>query len=467
MKLSTRVVEYSIKVVFLLLVCALGYAPLFGQWEPDVRLTNDPAISATSFGNAWCVAASGDTVHVVWYDYRDAGSPYGEIYYKRSSDGGVIWGSETRLTYDDSTSHFPCVAATSSFCHVVWEDTRDGNSEIYSKYSSDGGLTWGTDTRLTNDSAASGNPSMAVSGSYVHAVWNDSRSGGSDIFYNRSTDNGMTWGSDKQLSDFQSSNLASVAAFGNNVHVVWDDSRYGNSDIFYRHSTDAGLSWEPEVQLTADPNQQTWPCVAARSFNVHVVWGDNRDAPNVEIYYKRSTDNGVTWGSDTRLTISPNSFYPCLAASGTNVHVTWRDVRGGPRIYYKVSTDNGNTWSPDTALPSVNVIQLYPSIAASGTIVHVVWWDQRNGPSGNVEVYYKRNPAGNLGIEEKYEIAKSIESPKNLFTNIFRGPLVLPAGKKCRVLDITERVVEPSRMQPGVYFVEIDGKIVQKTVKVR
>ena len=59
----------------------------FGQWQPDVRLTNDPASSYTSTNNAWCVASSGNVVHVVWYDNRDGNN---EIYYKRNPAGNHI-----------------------------------------------------------------------------------------------------------------------------------------------------------------------------------------------------------------------------------------------------------------------------------------------------------------------------------------------------------------------------------------
>ena len=50
---------------------------------------------------------------------------------------------------------------------------------------------------------------------------------------------------------------------------------------------------------------------------------------------------------------------------------------------------------------------------------------------------------------------------------IFRGPLNLPVGKTCRVFDITGRTVAPEVMQPGIYFIEAQGEIVQKIVKVR
>ena len=50
---------------------------------------------------------------------------------------------------------------------------------------------------------------------------------------------------------------------------------------------------------------------------------------------------------------------------------------------------------------------------------------------------------------------------------ILSGPLLLPKGKTCRVFDITGRIVVPQYLKPGIYFIEIDGKITRKVVKVR
>ncbi len=67
------------------------------------------------------------------------------------------------------------------------------------------------------------------------------------------------------------------------------------------------------------------------------------------------------------------------------------------------------------------------------------------------------------GIEEdKVESVKS----SHFGATIFSGPLLLPEGKKCKVYDITGRVVAPDKMQPGIYFIEVEGKITQKVVKV-
>jgi len=68
------------------------------------------------------------------------------------------------------------------------------------------------------------------------------------------------------------------------------------------------------------------------------------------------------------------------------------------------------------------------------------------------------------GIEEQRII--SVKS-NYLGAAIFRGPLQLPEDKKCKVYDITGRVVEPGKIQPGIYFIEVDGVVTQKVVKVR
>lgn len=68
------------------------------------------------------------------------------------------------------------------------------------------------------------------------------------------------------------------------------------------------------------------------------------------------------------------------------------------------------------------------------------------------------------GLEEEVMVpAKN----NNSNATILSGPLLLPKNKNCRVFDITGRVVTPQHIKPGIYFIEIDGKITEKVVKVR
>jgi parallel beta-helix repeat protein len=106
------------------------------------------------------------------------------------------------------------------------------------------------------------------------------------------------------------------------------------------------------------------------------------------------------------------------------------------------------------------------------------WWGDETGPYHPIA-----NPAGlgdsvtdnvdfdpwrtvPIGIEER-PIISPAEKEFLITATIFRGCLRLPEGKKCRVFDITGRIVEPNKIQPGIYFLEIDDKIVQKVIKIR
>jgi hypothetical protein len=92
--------------------------------------------------------------------------------------------------------------------------------------------------------------------------------------------------------------------------------------------------------------------------------------------------------------------------------------------------------------------------------VYVTGWSR--GPNIGFDfATMKYSPAG---IEE----SMIIKTKSNfLHATVFRGPLQLPEGKKCKVFDITGRDVEPKGIQPGIYFVEIDGVVTQKVVKIR
>ncbi len=356
----------------LLFTLLLFTADSQSQWQPDVRLTNDPAESYTSFNSAWCIAARDSVVHLVWFDNRDGNF---EIYYRRSTDGGISWGADTRLTNNSASSGNPSISVTGLVVHIAWHDFRNGTSEIYYKRSTDGGISWGADVRLTNNFDASEFSSVSVSGSFVHVVWQDFSDGDWEVFYKRSTDAGVSWSVDTRLTnDSINSFEPSVSVSGSVVHVVWYDFRHGQSEIYYKRSTDDGISWGVDARLTNDPAASGLPSISVSGSVVHVVWFDNRDG-NYEIYYKHSTDGGLSWETDTRLTNnSAASNYPSVSVSGSVVHVIWTDLRDGNReIYYKrnptgnpVGIININSEIPK----EFSLSQNYPNPFNPSTIIH-------------------------------------------------------------------------------------------------
>ena len=108
-----------------------------------------------------------------------------DIYSLRSRDGGDSWDPIVRLTDAPGPSQRPVVAVDGQEVHVVWFDARDGNAEVYYKFSSDGGTTWGPDQRLTAADGDSVQPSIAVGPDALHVAWFDTRDGNPEIYYKR------------------------------------------------------------------------------------------------------------------------------------------------------------------------------------------------------------------------------------------------------------------------------------------
>lgn len=84
--------------------------------------------------------------------------------------------------------------------------------------------------------------------------------------------------------------------------------------------------------------------------------------------------------------------------------------------------------------------------------------------AGGADVWLLKIAPDTCGVEEE----KIIPIKKSNFgTTIISGPLPLPEGTKCRVFDITGKVVAPDKIRPGIYFIQIDEQITNKVVKVR
>jgi hypothetical protein len=408
--------------IFLILAFVLTAGGLQSQWLQDFRLTNDTSSSETTGTITTSVAASGNFVHVVWRDRRDGNW---ELYYKRSTDGGLTWSADSRLTNNSAETFRSTIAVTGGFVHVFWHDDRDGNWEIYYKRSTDNGLSWGTDTRLTNNSGESAHVSAALSGSNIDISWTDRRNNSNyQIYYKRSADNGLSWGPDVQLTTNSYSVGSSVSHSGSVIHVSYQDDYPGNPEVYYKRSTDNGISWGNNTRLTIDGSNSETPSIVSFGTNAHIIWVDTRDG-NREIYYKRSADEGLTWSADTRLTNNPGFTYlPTFCISGNILHIVWRDDRdGNNEIYYKRSVDAGLSWGNDIRLTNNSAVSYSPSVSASNSLTHVVWYDQRDG---NYEVYYKKDPTGNINglsnpsteIPEEYSLEQNYPNPFNPTTNI-------------------------------------------------
>ncbi len=484
-RLSFRLAPFSLFIVFLPLSPLLLVSPsvVHAQWEPDRRLTfNDSAsyISQSSV-NGWPIATFGDSLHIVWYDYRDRS---GELYYKRSLDGGTTWDPDIRLTIDSLGTWMPSLAVEGLNVHVVWQNMYEGKRHIYYKRSTDGGANWEQDFRLSIDTLFSYSNVVSVSGSNVHVFWMTIVNPDINyytIYYRRSTDKGQTWGPvvNPVISPL-GSHSPSASALNSFVHLIWTDERVPMGGIFYKRSTDNGETWSQDAlfQQGGMYGTPSFASIAVSDSSVHAVWVSPSRYTGT-VVYKRSENKGLNWGPTQNLSETPfgyTSYLPSIVASGSNVHVVWQDNRDHNwEIYYKHSSDKGSSWSACTRLTNDSAISNAPSIATSDLKVHVIWQDFRNR---NYEIYYKRNPTGNAAIEEKDVNMSFIRQPLSVSPNPFTSFATIPghSSDPFTLYDISGRKVGTYRgdrigegLSAGVYFLCPEGKEANplRVVKVR
>lgn len=378
------------RILCISIILGLG-SILHADWSSDTRLTNNGEISRTTINNSWCVGVTSTSqVYFVWMDTRDANQDDNwEIYFKYLGEGGMS--SDYRFTYNEAESFYPCLAVRETRKHVVWTDQQDGNEEIY--YNQIGPFV-SIHQRLTNDTLGSRCPCVAAADSHVHVVWSDWQGDNmASIFYRRGAHTGTNWTSATQISvddTLWAAVFPSVAVSDTNIHVVWIDTRDGHYEIYYDRSCDNGDTWGNDTRISTDDSSPSYfPCIAVSGLYVHVVYIDTvHGGGRAEIYYTRSTNGGSTWGGKFRLSNYDSlSTLPSICVSGSNVHVVWADERDGNKeIYYINSANNGSTWGSATRLTVNDSISYYPSIAVSGSNLYVVWTDTRDG---NEEIYYK------------------------------------------------------------------------------
>lgn len=310
------------------------------------------------------------------------------------------WTPAKRLTWTSGYSFDPAIAVDSSHAvHIVWSDETPGNYEIYYKKSSDGGTTWSPAQRLTWTSGISSSPAIGIdSTKTIHITWHDTTPGYAEIYYRRSTDGGTTWSGAQRLTwtSGKSYNPALAIDSNNKIYIIWEDITPGNVEIYFRRSTDRGLNWGTVKRITWTPGDSYGPALSGDSNNIiHVVWKD--DTPgNEEIYYLKSTDTGSTWSGAKRITwTSGSSGSPAIAVDSTDtIHVVWYiETSDGLEIYYRRSQDGGTTWSVPKRLTWTSGSSSMPAISVdSADTIHIVW--QEVPAPGNDEIYYKKSEDG-------------------------------------------------------------------------
>ena len=354
--------------------------------------------------------------------------PIGQIFYKRSLDGGRSWSDDLALTARAVGTDSASVAAAGRSVYVVWRAVDGDRLRVFFQRSADQGATWSAPVAVSDNPSgvSTSAPSLAAAGDSLYVVWPDGRAqlvGGrlattKEVYLATSSDGGRSWSAAQSVStpDAFSSYTAAIAASPDAVHVAWTDERddvadcmtAGNScaeEEYYRRFDVASGGWGAETRLTFDAAgaaKPSWaPSIAVSQGAVHLAFFDARSGP-FQVYYKRSLDGGASWQGDVLLGPAQGTAQaarPTIAALDGDVHLVWFSFSDFPAdVLYSRSSDNGSTWSSplDLTNDGPTAAARFPHVAvAPDHTAHVLFYDTRNSDASGarVEIYYAR-PGG-------------------------------------------------------------------------
>ncbi len=319
--------------------------PGAGSWGTNVKVNTDtgtriqlnPAIALDSSNNAYAV----------WQDERNgAGKP--DIFFRKRTASNQTWVSPDVKVSDESgggggsIQRNPRIAGTAAGAQTaVWVDLRSNQNNIWSSQLAAGGATWAANKQVTsgNTAALKDFPDVVVgTDGTAYAVWQDSRNGNPDIYFSKLPPGpGATaWSSNVKVSDdpgtaAQTSPRLGIDASGNLI-AVWLDARTSPAQIWMSRLASGTSTWSASTAVTSGADRPQSVALAVRTDGkAYLAFHDNRSGNN-DVYVREYDPWLSTWSASTLATDDAGSAAqqsPTVAYTAAELIVSWRDDRAG------------------------------------------------------------------------------------------------------------------------------------------
>ncbi len=332
----------------------------------------------------------------IWTAWHAGSIGNRDIYVSKLAAGQENFGGTVQLTDDTTDQCNPAIALDSNDkLYVVWQDNRQGNWDIYVSTSVDG-INWSTETMVHDPNSGNQvNPAIVIDGqNYAHVVWQDDREGNQDIFVATSSDGFVNKTVSQITFDISDQVEPAVAAdSGNKIYVVWTDGRNGSNDIYGAASNNPWTN----VAIAGNTNNQSTPAIAAESTGsiLHLLWVDDTPGDN-DIYYA-SSNNGLPGSPLTGSSIiddisGADQSEPTIAVTGSTtgnnlkVFACWQDWRNTDTDLYFAELSAGSGTNVFVGDGGSNTYQGEPVIGVDEySHPYLIWADNRNT---NTDIYY-------------------------------------------------------------------------------
>ncbi|HKQ22027.1 MAG TPA: hypothetical protein VJS91_08310 [Nitrososphaeraceae archaeon] len=241
----------------------------------SINLSNNTGVSESAI-----TVLSGNNVYVVW---QDNSTGNGDIYFRRSIDGGHIFDDILNISNNSGSSQTPQIAVSGNNVYVVWQDNSTGNGDIYLKGSFNNGENFTKRRNISDDPGSSQLPQIAVSENNTKVIWINSNGTSSSVF-SKSGNMTQLRGLQKFASGTDTESLK-LKASDENVFAVWTSDLGNRQVIMFNHFSFSRQ--DPEELVLSNVNgSSSSPSISTFGPNTFVVWQDNSTGSS-DVYVKK------------------------------------------------------------------------------------------------------------------------------------------------------------------------------------
>jgi hypothetical protein len=240
--------------------------------------------------------------------------------------------------------------------------------------------TLGPTVNVSNTKSDATTTSMAVSASNVYVVWVDDK-GTYQPLFSRSTNSGSSFSTAVQVFSGPSTVSPHVAATGTNVYLARSarSSPKSPGQIYFRRSTDSGATFGSQIQVSnTSVDGAIFAAMAISGNNVYIVW-TQPVAGHSDVFFARSSTSGASFLPPVNLSETASSNVAGgvkLVADGSGVHVAWSE---NSQIYYRGSMDGGENFGGVINVSNNGNTNVIPDLAVSGSLVYLAWREHASG----------------------------------------------------------------------------------------
>jgi len=368
----------------------LGYEPVDGDFVvpdgggadaplpgADIRVTDAPGGSQRP-SLVW----TGQSLVVVWEDLRDdlAGGD-GDLYLTRLSASGAKQIDDVSIVDAAGTSGYATAVWNGGTVAVVWEDFRNGNTEIYfARYGVDGARV-GAEVRVTDTAAESYDPSIVWTGSEYGVAYDEGGPTAGEVILLRVAADGSVVSAGLRSSDPRRSARASVAWDGGEYGVAWEDGRSGRNKAYFGLVGNDGAADGPEIALNVAPGESLGMSLVWNGSEYGLAWEDTRSGTSA-IYFTRLDGIGSRLMPDTQVSSGSGAAHAAsLIWTGREYGLAWEQAHA---VRFARLDAGGAVVAGPRTISGPDADADAPSLAWNGTAFAVAWEDGRHG---DAEIY--------------------------------------------------------------------------------